>query len=65
MSSPVLAFANYMKDFYSKQTLLRSDWEQYFPKNNQMGIITQLPMAAKHSQPMKGTIIPPNWNSWC
>ena len=27
--------------------------------------ITWLPMAAKHSQPMKRTIIPPNWNSWC
>ena len=64
MSSPVLAFANYMKDFYSKWMLLRRDWEWYSPRNKQMGVIIQLPIAAKHSQPMKRTIIPPNWNSW-
>ena len=43
--------------------LLRRDWEWYFPKNKQMGIITQSPMSATPSQPMKRTIIPPNLNS--
>ena len=40
MSSPILAFADYTKNFLLKQMLLRSDWEQYFPKNEQMGVIT-------------------------
>ena len=64
MSTPVLAFTDYTKDSYSQQTLLRRDWEWYFPKNKQMGNITQLPMAARPSWPMKRTIILPNLNSW-
>ena len=59
MHSPILAFADYTKDLLLKQMLLRRDWEWYFPKNKQMGIITQLPTAVEHSQPMKRTIIPP------
>ena len=43
MSIPILAFADYAKDFLLKtDLLLRRDWEQYFPKNKQMGINTCL-----------------------
>ena len=42
-----------LRSFYLKQMLLRRDWEQYFPKNNHTGVITQLLMAAGPSQPMK------------
>ena len=57
MSAPILTFADYTKDFYSKQMLLRKDWEWYFPKNKQMGNTTQLPMVGKPSLLMKRTAI--------
>ena len=53
-----------LRIFYSKQMLLRMDWEWYFPKNKPTGIITQSTMSAGLSQPMKRTIIPPKSNSW-
>ena len=52
MSTPILAFADYTKDF-----LLETDTSKYFPKNKQTGNITQSPMAAGPSWPMKRTII--------
>ena len=64
MSTPVLAFADYTKDFYWKQMLLRRHWEQYFPQNKQMGDIIQLPMAAGPLPPMKRIIILLNLSSW-
>ena len=36
MNSPVLAFTNYTKDFLLKQMLIKTDWEQFFPRNKQM-----------------------------
>ena len=56
MRSPVLGFADYMKDFLLKTVASKEGLG--------VGIITQFPMAVKHSQPMKRIIIPPNWNSW-
>ena len=53
-----------LRIFYSKQMLLMRDWEWYFPKNKQMGSITQYPMAAGPSLPMERTIIAPNLSSW-
>ena len=64
MSTPILAFTNYTKYFYSKQILLRRDWEWYFPKNKQVGNITQSPIVARPSLLMKRTIILPNLSSW-
>ena len=49
MSSPVLAFADYMKDFLIKtDTSKEGSGVVLSQKNKQMGIITQLPMAAEH-----------------
>ena len=64
MSTPVLAFADYTKDFLLKTDASKRDWEQYFPKNKHMGNIAQSPMAARPSWPMKRTIIPLNLSSW-
>ena len=64
MSSPILAFANYTKDFLLKTDTSKEELGAVLPKNKQMGVITQLPTAARHSQPMERTIIPPNSNSW-
>ena len=63
MNTPVLAFADYTKDFYSKQMLLKREWEWYFPKNKPMGNITQSSMVAEPSLFMKRTIILPNLSS--
>ena len=65
MSTPILAFADYTKDFFTQNTLLQRDLEQYFPKNKQMGNITQSPMVAGPSLLMKRTIILPNLTSLC
>ena len=64
-STPVLASPTALKSFYSKQMLLRRDWEQYCPKNRQMGNTTRSSMVAEPSQLMKRTIILPNLSSWC
>ena len=41
MSSPILAFADYTKDFLLKtDASMWRDWEQYFPQSKQMGVIT-------------------------
>ena len=58
MRSPVLAFADYMKDFLLETDASKEGLGVVLPKNKQMGITTQLPMAAEHSQSMKRTIIP-------
>ena len=63
MSGPSLPSQTTLKIFYSKQMLLRKDWEWYFPKNNQMGDTTQLPMVAEPLLLMKRTIILQNLNS--
>ena len=60
MNSPVLAFANYTKDFLLEWMLLRRDLGQYFPRNRRMDGSTWWPMAARHSPHMRGTTIPPS-----
>ena len=65
MSTPVLAFADYTKDFLLEIDTSKRDWEQYFPKIKQMGDITQSPMVARPSLLMKRTITLPNLSSWC
>ena len=64
MSSPILAFADYTKDFLLKTDASKEALGAVLSQKQADGVITWLSMAAKHSQPMKGTIIPPNWNSW-
>ena len=64
MSTPILAFANYTKDFLLETDTSKEGLGVVLPKNKQMAVITQLPMAARPSQPMKRTIIPPNSSSW-
>ena len=41
MNCPVLAFADYTKDFFPKLMLLGKDWEQCFPRKKQMGSFIQ------------------------
>ena len=66
MSTPVLHFINYTKEF-----LLETDASKeglgavLSPQNRQMGDTTQLPMVAKPLQLMKKTTIPRNLSSWC
>ena len=66
MSIPVLAFADYTKEFLLEtDASIRRDWRQYSPKNRQMGDITWSPMVAKPLWLMRKTTIPPNLSSWC
>ena len=64
MSSPILAFADYTKDFLLETDTSKEGLGVVLSQKKQRGIITQLPMPARPSQPMKRTIIPPNSNSW-
>ena len=41
MDSPVLAFANYTKDFLLETDASRGDLEQFFPRNRKMDSSTQ------------------------
>ena len=59
MNSPVLAFADYTKDFLLEM-LSRRDWGQFFPRNKRMDGSTWWPMAAGHSPHMRRTITPPS-----
>ena len=60
MSTPILAFADYTKEF-----LLETDASnEYFPRSRKMGDTIQLPMVAEPSLCMKRTIILPNLSSW-
>ena len=36
MNSPVLAFADYTKDFLTETDASKEDWEQFCPRNKQM-----------------------------
>ena len=66
MSTPILAFADYTKDFLLETDMLvRRDWEWYCLKKKQTGNTTWLPTAAGPSLPMKRTIILPNLSSCC
>ena len=65
MSAPVLTFADYTKDFLLKTDTSKEGLGVVLSQNKQMGNITQLPMAAGPSHPMKRTIILPNLSSWC
>ena len=56
---PSLPLQTALKIFYSKQTLPRKDWEQYFSQRQQTGNTTWSPMTARPSLPMKKTIILP------
>ena len=64
MSSPVLAFADYTKDFLLETDASKEGMGVVLSQKKQMGIITWSPMAAGPSQHMKRTIIPPNSNYW-
>ena len=63
MSTPILAFANYTKEFLLETSASKEGLGQYFPRNRWMGDITQWPMVVKPLQLMKKTTIPPNWSS--
>ena len=64
MSTPILAFADYTKEFLLETNASKDwDWEQYFPKNRKMGDTIQSPMVTKPSPFMKRTIILPNLSS--
>ena len=65
MSSLILAFANYTKDFLLKTDASKEGLGAVLSQKKQTSFITWLPMAAGPSEPMKRTIIPPNSNSWC
>ena len=65
MSTPILAFAGYTKDFLLKTDASKEELGVVLSqKSKQIGSSTQLPMAARPSQPMKRSIIPPNLSSW-
>ena len=54
MNSPVLAFADYTKDFLLETDMpQRKDWEQFSPRNRKMDGFTQWPMAAGCSPCMR------------
>ena len=53
MSAPVLAFANYTKEFLLETDASKRDLGQYSPKNRLMSDTTQLPMVVKPLQLMK------------
>ena len=57
MSAPILAFANYTKEFLLVTDASKEGLEQYFPQNRKMGNTIQLPMVAEPSPFMKRTII--------
>ena len=64
MSTPILAFDDYTKDFLLKTDASKEELGVVLPKNKQMGKTTQPPMAAGPSHPMKRVTILPNLNSW-
>ena len=64
MSTPILAFADYTKDFLLKTDASKDGLGVVLPNNRQIGNTTQSPMVAKPSQLMKRTIILPNLSSW-
>ena len=60
MNSPVLAFADYTRDFCWKQMPRRKDWEQFSLRNRKMDGFTQWPTAAGCFPHMRRIIIPQN-----
>ena len=64
MSSTILAFTDYTRDFLLETDTSKEGLEWYSPKNEQMDDITWLPMVAKPSLLMKRTIIWPNLSPW-
>ena len=64
MSTPVLAFADYIKEFLLETNAPKEGLGRYSPKNRQMGNTTQLPMVVKPLWLMKKTTMPSNWCSW-
>ena len=65
MSSPILAFADYMKDFLLETDASKEGLGVVLSQKQADGHYHPVTYAAaEHSQPMKRTIIPPNWNSW-
>ena len=65
MSAPVLAFANYTKEYLLETDSSKKGLGVVLSQNRQMGDTTQSPMVAKPLQPMRKTTIPPNWSFWC
>ena len=53
MSAPLLAFSNYTKEFLLETNASKEGLGQYFPRNRQMGDITQSLMAVGPLQLMK------------
>ena len=65
LSTHILAFADYTKDFVLKTDASKEGLVAVLSKNKPMGDITQSPMVAEPSLLMKRTIILPNLSSWC
>ena len=65
MSTPILAFADYTKDFLLKTDASKEGLGAVLSQNKQMGNITRSPMVADLPLLMKRTIILPNLSSWC
>ena len=65
MTAPVLAFADYTKEFLIETDVSKEGLGQCCPKSRQMGDTTQSPMVAELSWLMRKTTIPPSLSSWC
>ena len=64
MNSPILAFADYTKDFLLKTDASKEGLGVVLSQKQPDGHY-YLVTYDSHSHPMKRTIIPPNFNSWC
>ena len=60
MNSPVLAFADYTKDFLLEVDASKEGLGQFFPRNKRMDSFSWWPLAAGHSLHMRRTTIPPS-----
>ena len=63
MSAPVLAFANYTKEFLLETDASKEGLGTILPQNRQMGNTTWSPMAAELLWFMRKTTIPPSSSS--
>ena len=63
MTTPILAFTDYMKEFLLETHASKEGWGQYCPKSRGMGNTTQWPMVAELLQLMGKITIPPSLSS--
>ena len=64
MSSPVLAFADYMKDFLLETDASKEGLGVVLSQKQADGNYHLVAYGSQALTPMKRTITPPNWNSW-